>query len=362
MEPTQLQTLEEVPSTQEVLQRIAKAKRELGERVMILAHHYQRDEIYQFGDAAGDSFALAKAAAYNEVATAIVFCGVHFMAESADILTPEGQPVLLPDLNAGCTMADMAPAEEVEEAWELIQELQPGRKLLPVAYINTYAEVKSLIGEAGGSICTSSNAGPVLEWAFRQADQIFFVPDQHLGRLFGHQHGIPLDQMVVYDPQKEQGGLTLAELQKAKVVLWKGHCSVHQQFNLDQIDHWRKEHPDIKIAAHGECSFEVVQASDFVGSTEGIKQAVRASPPGTKWAIATEHHLVNRLASEQKDKFIATLTPFACQCSTMYRIDPYDLMLVLEGLVEGRLVNQVKVPADIRKGALVALQRMLDLG
>ena len=345
----------------EIRQRIQTAKETLGDQVMVLVHHYQRDEIYRFADHTGDSFGLTKAAADNPQVPYIVFCGVHFMAESADILTADDQIVILPDLEAGCTMADMAVIEDVEEAWEIITEAQPGRKILPVTYVNSSAAVKALVGANGGCVCTSSNAQTVLAWAHEQADQVLFIPDQHLGRNLFHGVGVPLEKMVVWDPCEPNGGVTATQLKEAEVVLWKGHCSVHQQFTPQQIELWRRQYPDIRIAAHPECSFEVTQMADYTGSTEGIKKEIRRSPPGSKWAVGTEHHLVDRLAAELPDHFIVTLTPFACQCSTMYRIDPIDLMTVLEGLVKGQIINQIKVDDQIKPLARMTLQRMLDL-
>ena len=329
--------------------------------VMILGHHYQRDDIYRFADHTGDSFGLAKAAAAAPQVPYIIFCGVHFMAESADILTGDDQAVLLPDLEAGCTMADMAPIEAVEEAWEIITEVQPGRRILPVTYVNSSAAVKALVGENGGSACTSSNARTVLAWARGNAEQVLFIPDQHLGRNLFHAVGVPSDKMVVWDPQEPEGGLTESQLRRAQVVLWKGHCSVHQQFTVQQIDYWRREYPNIQIATHPECAFEVTQKSDYTGSTEGIKRVIRQSPPGSQWAVGTEHHMVNRLALELPNHFIVTLTPFACQCSTMYRIDPLDLMTVLEGLVAGRIINRIRVDDRIKPMARLTLERMLEL-
>ncbi len=345
----------------DILLRIKAAKETLGGRVMVLGHHYQRDEIYRFADHTGDSFGLAKAAGANPDVSYIVFCGVHFMAESADILTRDDQTVILPDLEAGCTMADMAVIEDVEEAWEILTETQPGRKILPITYVNSSAEVKALVGANDGSACTSSNASTVLTWARQQAEQVLFIPDQHLGRNLFHAVGVPLDKMVIWDPNEPEGGLTAKQLKGAEVVLWKGHCSVHQQFTVQQIEYWRSEYPKIQIAAHPECAFEVTQQADYTGSTEGIKRMIRDSPPGSQWAVGTEHHMVNRLAAELPDHFIVTLTPFACQCSTMYRIDPLDLMRVLEGLAEGRVINQVQVDERIKPMARRSLERMLEL-
>ncbi len=350
------------PSLDSIIQRIGTAKETLGENVMVLGHHYQRDEVFQFADMAGDSFNLTRAAAANPKARYIVFCGVHFMAESADILTNDDQAVILPDLDAGCTMADMATIEDVEEAWEIITEAQPGRKILPITYVNSSATVKAMVGRHGGSACTSSNAGAVIAWARKRADQLVFMPDQHLGRNTCYKMGVPLDRMVLWDPGRETGGLTPEQLRRAEVILWKGHCSVHQQFTTRQIDYWRKEYPDIRIAVHPECSFEVTQKADYFSSTEGIKKLIRDSPPGSRWAIGTEHHMVNRLAAAYPDRFIVTLTPFACQCSTMYRIDQAKLLRVMEGLVEGKLINRIKVDDETKRLARVALERMLELG
>jgi quinolinate synthase len=339
--------------------RIAAAKARLHDDVVILGHHYQRDEVIKFADFRGDSLKLSFQASEAE-GRYIVFCGVHFMAESADILRREHQTVILPDLNAGCSMADMADIGQVEAAWSELSSLG-GHKTTPVAYMNTTAAIKAFTGEHGGSICTSSNAAAVMQWAFERGDKVFFLPDEHLGRNTGYRMGIPLDQMIVWDPYQELGGNTPEAVRNARVLLWKGYCSVHQRFTLQQVERVRREHPGIRVIAHPECRFEVAQAADAIGSTEGIIKAIKASPAGTEWAVGTEIHLVNRLGKELKDHKVISLDPSVCVCTTMFRITPNHLLWALENLGSGNVVNQISVDERTRHYARIALDRMLTL-
>jgi len=343
----------------EVLERTAAARAELGERVLILGHHYQRDEVYRFADLAGDSLGLARQVSAHRDAEFIVFCGVHFMAESADILAADHQTVILPDLGAGCTLADMADLPQVQRAYRELAELSIDP--LPVSYVNCTAAVKALTGERGGTICTSSNAEKVFRWALEQERPVLTLPDQHLGRNTFHRMGIALAEMTLWDPAQPLGGLTPQRAGAARVLLWKGHCAVHQQFTVAQVQRWRRQNPTLRVIVHPECSFEVVQAADLVGSTEFIRRTIADAEPGSAWAIGTEHHLVNRLSAQYPDRFITTLTPFACQCATMFRINPRYLMWVLEELVEGRVRNAISVPEAQARQAVVALERMLAL-
>jgi quinolinate synthase len=348
---------------QEAIERIHAARALLGDEVVILGHHYQRDEVVQFADFQGDSYQLAKEGAQVN-ARYIVFAGVHFMAESADILARPDQVVILPNMRAGCSMADMASLQQVLLAWgELGDALgdDPANQIMPITYMNSAANLKALVGQHGGTVCTSSNAEGALNWAFAQREKVFFFPDQHLGRNTGKQMGIPLEQMVLWNPFKPNGGLTDAQIRQAKIILWQGHCSVHQQFRPPHIDYWRKEHPDINIIVHPECMMEVVDKADYVGSTAKIISTIEAAPAGSKWAIGTEMHLVKRLQASQPDKLVTLLSPFACLCSTMYRISPLDLANVLESLVDGRVINQISVPDDIKRDAKLALDRMLSI-
>jgi quinolinate synthase len=339
--------------------RIAAAKARLHDDVVILGHHYQRDEVIKFADFRGDSLKLSFQASEAE-GRYIVFCGVHFMAESADILRREHQTVILPDLNAGCSMADMADIGQVEAAWDEISSVG-GFKTTPVAYMNTTAAIKAFTGEHGGSICTSSNAAAVMQWAFERGDKAFFLPDEHLGRNTGYRMGIPLDQMIVWDPYQELGGNTQEAVRNARVLLWKGYCSVHQRFTPQQVERVRREHPGIRVIAHPECRFEVAQAADAIGSTEGIIKAIKASPAGTEWAVGTEIHLVNRLGKELKDHKVISLDPSVCVCTTMFRITPHHLLWALENLGSGNVVNQISVDERTRHYARIALDRMLSL-
>jgi quinolinate synthase len=350
--------------TDEVIdQRIREAKAKLGERLVILGHHYQRDEIIAHADYRGDSYKLAKFAAANSDAEFIVFCGVHFMAESADILTPGNQKVILPNLAAGCSMADMANLFQVRSAWKQIHEvIGEGPVVIPVTYINSAANLKGFVGEHGGTVCTSTNAPTAVKWALEQGDKMFFFPDQHLGRNTGVRLGYdPEREMIVWDPFKPMGGNTPEQIKAAKFILWKGHCSVHKRFTVEQIEKARADHPGVNILVHPECELEVVEAADFNGSTEYILDTVTKAAPGTIWAVGTEINLVKRIAKEQTDKTIFCLDPEICPCSTMYRIHPSFLLWTLDNLVAGNVVNQVVVPDKVRDNALIALQRMLTV-
>ena len=339
---------------------ITEAKTMLGADLVILGHHYQRDEIIAYADYTGDSFKLAQQASCHGEAKFIVFCGVHFMAESADILSDEDQVVILPDLNAGCSMADMANIDQVEECWESLQEVI-SEPIIPVTYMNSAANLKAFCGRNGGLVCTSSNAEGVLKWAFERGSRALFFPDEHLGRNTGRDMGIPMDRMMVWNPFKEMGGLSDEQIEQSRILLWKGHCSVHQRFAPEQVHRIREIHPDIKILVHPECSHEVVELADLVGSTEHIIKAVNESPSGSKWAIGTEIHLVNRLGKQHSDQLIMSLEPTVCVCTTMYRIDPPHLLWVLENLLEGEVVNHITVPVDIADSARLALNRMLAI-
>ena len=349
-------------SDDEMSLRIAAARAALGDRLVILGHHYQRDEVIKFADYTGDSFKLANAIARHPNADYIVFCGVHFMAESADILAMPHQRIILPDLAAGCSMADMAPADQLEICWAELQQLGLAARVVPITYINSAASIKSLVGENGGTVCTSSNAAATLRWGWQQREKILFLPDQHLGRNTAFKMGVPLDQMVVWDPNEPFGGLTREQLDAAKLILWKGHCSVHVRFTAKQIDAVRAQHPGIKVIVHPEVPFEVVQAADDSGSTEHILKMVRDSAPGSKWAVATEVHLVHRLAEEvAPDKLVVSLDQFGCLCSTMFRISPNHLLWALDSLVDGEVVNEIVVPEEQKKWAKIALDRMLSI-
>jgi quinolinate synthase len=340
--------------------RIAAAKARLGQDVVILGHHYQRDEVVKFADFRGDSLKLSFQASQAE-GRYIVFCGVHFMAESADILRREHQVVILPDLNAGCSMADMADIGQVEACWSELTSLLDSRKVIPVTYMNSTAAIKAFTGEHGGSVCTSSNAAGVMKWAFENGEKVLFLPDEHLGRNTGYRMGIPLEQMIVWDPYEEYGGNTPEAVRSARVILWKGYCSVHQRFTPQQVARVRREHPGIRVIAHPECRFEVAQAADQIGSTEGIIKAIQTSPAGTEWAVGTEIHLVNRLSKELRDHKVISLDPSVCVCTTMFRITPQHLLWVLENLGEGNAVNRISVDERTRHHARVALDRMLSL-
>ncbi|HEY7498589.1 MAG TPA: quinolinate synthase NadA [Vicinamibacterales bacterium] len=356
-------------SDDEMDARIGAAKERLGERLVILGHHYQRDEVIKFADFTGDSLKLARAAASRGKAEYIVFCGVHFMAESADILCGQHQKVVLPDLAAGCSMADMAAGDQLEICWRELGEMgvQLERKdqnggLVPVTYINSSAEVKAFCGKHGGIVCTSTNAAAVMKWAWERGEKLLMLPDQHLGRNTAYKMGVPLDRMLVWDPEEMFGGLDADRVNAAKLILWKGHCSVHTRFTVQQIAAFRQKYPEGKVIAHPECTFDVVQAADVSGSTEHIITTVKASPPRTVWAVATEIHLVNRLKNDvEPDKTVVTLDPFGCLCSTMFRVSPNHLLWVLEGLVDGTINNQIVVPEPQKSFARLALDRMLTV-
>lgn len=344
-------------------QRIRAARAKLGERAVMLCHHYQRADIYQYADLTGDSLRLSRLASQTE-AEFIVFCGVHFMAEVADIMTQPHQKAILPDLAAGCSMADMANLAKVERCWrELNSVLDAETAVTPMTYINSAADLKAFCGEHGGIVCTSSNADKIVKWAFGQREKILFFPDQHLGRWTGHSMGIALDDMPVWDPDLEMGGLSAETIRRAKILLWKGHCSVHQMFQPAHIEKFRQQYPDGKVISHPECGFEVCQQSDLVGSTDYIVQAVKDSAPGTRWLVGTELNLVNRLAEEVKPegKIVQFMSPTVCMCSTMQRIDPQHLAWTLENLAEGHIVNQITVPAHEAALARQSVERMLAI-
>ncbi len=368
----------------ELAERIGAAKHALGDRVLVLGHHYQRDDVMVWADARGDSFGLSRIAAARHDAEFVVFCGVHFMAESADVLTAPHQQVLLPDLNAGCSMADMADVEEVEEAWEALARVTDVERLLPITYMNSAAALKAFVGRHGGAVCTSSNARAVLRWALAtgpgtgpgpgtgtgagpstpsppRADKVLFVPDQHLGRNTGYDLGYAAEEMAVFDPRRELGGLSEPQVKASKLLLWKGHCSVHQRFRPEHVAAFRAEHPDGLVLVHPECAHEVAELADDVGSTDHIIRAVEAAPAGSVLGIATEIHLVKRLGDEHPDKTVVCLDPLVCPCSTMSRIDPMHLAWVLEGLVEGEVRNRITVDDATAEWARVALRRMLDI-
>jgi len=348
--------------------RIAQARAQLGQTAVILGHHYQRDEVVRFADFTGDSLKLSKTAA-STAAKYIVFCGVHFMAESADILAREGQQVILPDMNAGCSMADMAEISQVEDCWDALERAGLAGETIPITYINSTAAIKAFCGEHGGLVCTSSSARAAVEWGFKRAKRILFLPDQHLGRNTAYAMGIPLDEMAVWDPWAPQlgslqGGQTKERLAASRMLLWKGHCAVHQRFLPSHVDQVRAKYPGIQVIVHPECRYEVCQKADALGSTEQLIAIVERAPAGSMFAIGTEIHLVNRLARRfaPRDKKIITLDDTGCLCTTMYRISPQHLAWVLENLVEGRVVNRVQVKPDVKHWARVALDRMIEAG
>jgi quinolinate synthase len=348
---------------EELDQRIAAAKAALAGRLVILGHHYQRDEIIKYADFRGDSFKLAQLAAARPQADYIVFCGVHFMAESADILSAPHQRVILPNPAAGCSMADMANIAEVEECWDLLLEtLGPDMGVIPVTYMNSAANLKAFCGRNGGIVCTSSNAPKVIDWAFKHGRRVLFFPDEHLGRNTALKYGIAENQMFVWNPKDPMTSENAEEeLERSKIILWKGYCTTHMRFNVQQIAKARSEYPGIKVLVHPECRREVVEAADLYGSTEYIIQQIEQAPAGSQWAVATEINLVHRLAKEHPDQFIFCLDPIVCPCSTMYRIHPAYLAWVLEGLLEGRVINQVSVDGETARWARIALDRMLAL-
>ena len=345
-----------------LVERAKAARAALGSKAMVLGHHYQRDEVIAFADIRGDSFKLAQAAADNSEAEFIFFCGVHFMAESADILTTPNQKVILPDLSAGCSMADMATASQVNDCWQVLGKLGVAAKTIPITYMNSSAAIKAFTGKNNGAVCTSSNAARAMKWAFENGEKILFLPDQHLGRNTAVLSlGLTLNDCVLWNPWKPNGGLTDDQIKKSKVILWRGHCSVHGRFSIQNINDVRQQVPGIKVLVHPECQHEVVSNADVVGSTEMIIKTVRESAPGSKWAIGTELNLVSRLANENLDKQVVFLDKTVCYCSTMNRIDLPHLVWVMESLVSGRLVNQIKVEVEVAKYAKVALERMLAL-
>jgi quinolinate synthase len=350
------------PSDPGLVERATRAKAALGDRVFVLGHHYQRDEVIQFADVTGDSFKLAREAAARPDAEYIVFCGVHFMAESADILTSPRQRVVLPDLAAGCSMADMAALVQVEKAWDRLTELGIAGDVVPVTYMNSSADIKGFVGRNGGVVCTSSNAERALRWSFERGSKVFFLPDQHLGRNTAVlELGLTLDDCVLYDPHKPGGGLTEQQLRDAKMILWRGHCSVHGRFTLDSVEQIRAQVPGVQVLVHPECRYDVVTAADHVGSTEYIIKKLQEAPAGSKWAIGTELNLVRRLANQHPDKQISFLERNVCYCSTMNRIDLPHLVWALEELVAGRVVNEIKVDESTAHHARVALDQMLAL-
>jgi quinolinate synthase len=350
------------PSDPDLVRRATAARQALGERAFVLGHHYQRDEVIQFADVTGDSFKLAQQAAARPQSEYIVFCGVHFMAESADILTADSQQVILPDLAAGCSMADMAAADQVDAAWRTLESAGLADLTIPVTYMNSTAAIKAFTGRHGGTICTSSNAKQSLAWAFERGEKVLFLPDQHLGRNTAVlDMGLPLDECVVFDPHRPHGGLSVEQLQKASMILWRGHCSVHGRFTEESVDEIRARDPRINVLVHPECRHEVVLKADYVGSTEFIIRTLDSAEPGSSWAIGTELNLVRRLATQHPDKQISFLDRTICYCSTMNRIDLPHLVWALESLVEDRVVNRITVDADTAHWARVALDRMLAL-
>jgi len=349
----------------ELVRRIRAARAALGSRAIILGHHYQREDIIQFADERGDSLKLARWAAGHPESDYIVFCGVHFMAESADILSAPHQIVVLPNMAAGCSMADMAEPDDVLACWHELEDAGLATDTMPVTYINSAASLKEFVGRHGGVVCTSTNAARVIAWAFERKRRVLFFPDQHLGRNTCYRMGIPLDQMPVWDfrqPFGSLGGNSLETLARSRAILWQGHCSVHQRFTLGQVQAARERYPDVSVIVHPECRLEVVQAADLNGSTEFIARTIAEAPPGSKWAVGTEINLVSRLARENPDKLVFCLDPVVCPCSTMYRIHPAYLAWTLESLVEGRVVNRVTVPEETARWAKIALDRMLAIG
>ncbi|CAB1371071.1 quinolinate synthase NadA [Denitratisoma oestradiolicum] len=350
-----------IMSDEEAQERIRAARAKLGKKAVLLCHHYQRSDVYQHADLTGDSLKLSRLAGQSD-AEFIIFCGVHFMAEVADIMSKPEQISILPDLAAGCSMADMASLAKVERCWrELAEVLNPDEQVTPVTYINSAADLKAFCGEHGGIVCTSSNAPKILEWSFAQREKVLFFPDQHLGRWSGYKMDIPMEEMVVWDPDQEMGGLTPEQIRKARILLWKGHCSVHQMFQPAHILKFRNQYPEGIVISHPECAFEVCRQSDYVGSTEYILNTVKAGAPNTRWLVGTELNLVDRLAREvqHEGKVVQFMAPTVCMCSTMQRIDPQHLAWTLENLAEGKVVNQIKVPAHEAGLAKIALDRML---
>jgi len=348
-------------SPDDLEKNIREARAALGSKVVILGHHYQRDEVIQFADMRGDSFKLSQFAAEQNEAEFIIFCGVHFMAETADILSTSEQKVILPNLTAGCSMADMAQTDDVLDCWDDLTDIMGSNQIVPITYMNSTADIKSLCGENDGIVCTSSNAAATFEWAYAKGEKVLFLPDQHLGRNTGLKMGIRLDEMIVWNPFKPLGGNSKKEIEKSKLILWQGHCSVHTRFTVEQIAQARTAHPDIHVVVHPECTNEVVTAADSNGSTEYIKKLISEAPAGTSWAVGTEISLVNRIAAENPDKTVFCLDTVVCPCSTMYRIHPAYVSWVLDGLLEGQVVNQITVDDKTRKFSRIALERMLSV-
>jgi quinolinate synthase len=342
--------------------RIRLARDKLGDRVVILGHHYQREEIIQFADVRGDSFKLSQYAASSASAEFIIFCGVHFMAETAEVLSSPHQKVILPNITAGCSMSDMAATDDVVDCWDDLEAILGENTVIPITYMNSTAAIKALCGRNGGIVCTSSNAPAIMEWAFERGEKVLFLPDQHLGRNTAIKLGIPLGEMITWNPFKPLGGHTAEDIAAAKVILWQGHCSVHTRFTVQQIDKARDAHPDINVIVHPECTMDVVASADMDGSTEFIIKSITEAPPGSKWAVGTEISLVNRLAKEHPDKLVYCLDSIVCPCSTMYRVHPAYLLWVMEGLLDNKVINEIPVDADISKHARVALERMLSVG
>jgi len=347
---------------EDLCERTRAAKRTLGNRVMILGHNYQRDEVIQHAEFRGDSLKLAQLAEQRSDRPYVVFCGVHFMAETADILSRSNQTVILPDMAAGCSMADMAAIEQVEACWDTLGRVIPvEEQVMPAVYVNSAAVLKAFCGEHGGITCTSSNARAVIEWCWARREKILFFPDEHLGRNTANKMGIPRDQMIVWDPYMPRGGNSVEAIKRAKLILWKGHCSVHQMFQPSHVEYFRKQHPGITVIVHPECHEDVVNKADLVGSTEFIIRTVTAAPPGTAWAVGTELNLVNRLKHELTDRKVFFLSSTVCQCATMFRIDAPHLCWAMENLAEGHVVNHIVVPDDEKRWAKVALDRMMAL-
>ena len=349
----------------EIKSSIKELKKSLGDKVMILGHHYQREDVIEFSDLQGDSFLLSKLAAETKNAEVIIFCGVHFMAETAEILSSEKQKVILPNMAAGCSMADMAATEDVKRCWNELSNIFESKNdkqpIIPVTYMNSTASIKSLCGENNGIVCTSSNAKQAFDWAYERGERILFVPDQHLGRNTAKDYGIDESEMVIWDPYKKNGGLEVDEIIKSKIILWKGHCSVHTRCSVQQVEEAKKKDPNVNILVHPECTNEVVSKADYVGSTEYIKNVVHEAKPGSSWAIGTEINLVKRLAHTYTDKNVFCLDEMVCPCATMYRVHPAYLLWVLEGLVAGFLINQISVDEHDQEFSKLSLQRMLDL-
>ncbi|MGD8374845.1 MAG: quinolinate synthase NadA [Acidobacteriota bacterium] len=361
MHPRHLPEAYQRLSDEEASARIPAVREALGRRVVLLGHHYQRDDVIAHVDHTGDSYGLAMKAVANEDAETIVFCGVHFMAESADILSRDSQQVILPDHEAGCSLADMADLEDVELAWEDLTAIAGEGAVMPVTYINSGADLKAFVGENGGTVCTSANAASAFRWSLERRGKVFFFPDQHLGRNTALAHGVPAEEMILWDPARDLGGNPEGAIRDARVILWKGHCSVHTRFQAEHVRLFREQIPGIRILVHPECTREVVELADAVGSTSYIIRQVEEAEPGTRWAIGTELHLVNRLKQAHPEQFIASLVPGVCLCATMNRIDPQHLLWVLERLDEGETVNRVEVPEAIARRARLALDRMLAI-